>query len=838
MFRVNMNENVTIHKAPERQAAVQGKLSTGRVVGQNPVTAWTPGQMAGASSTSWRAIPPHSETVHSRAVKRTADFSTEAASAKRPKGPETTTQPWQFKEQVDDAVRQLHKKRENAPDDLSFCLAVIDTDTALSCNLDSMKADMTSDDYNSCLQHSISAMSVLYNASLDNVLNFFQHQVANEQCWIYIRALDKVTRSFGKLGCKSAAAARNTTMLATIWKLYLNKELDYLQYLKKFPGDNSYPAQCAVDNINWLISAWPPAHNFGLLNNESRNKIKEDANSLYQEIIHSDTSHSDAGKKKENVLHKATDFMMEKRRYHDLIHGKLDILHNDYKTACGLDRAQIHRIHYLEELLKLYEEYHKLVDNPHTPLFGKLDRVLTQIVNNVRSKLKRGDYDYNRVLKEEISSLISHLEKEKLLNRAHENLYSGFMKLQSTVIPAIRGNTMTYGQIHTALNSISSVCHSEGHNRDDELIALKQFKRLFDNCGDKLDKTKKNKKADGIRRRITTVRKIFFARLFAPLLADYRNHYGNTRQAMEQICAIMHCHKDKIIELNQYTSCVFIPDNDKPKSAWQNAACFAWLDDLKRLCRQTSFNRDDVNNLLDLKDVAPDMPSYKVRSYLINTLIRLFQFMLQTNPDAVLVEKVTELSEWTDNFDQPNHKFNDLSHDIYQRLHKSNKQWREKYVSAGERATTSSSTSAARMPSSVPPGTLSVFPETFDCHSRMRLQDVPHAGQFSIPGPAVPTPAPFGAFQQSGSSIPCRAPIAQSVAGSRPFPPSWFGWPVLPCMPVPAYSWAGFHQPTSTGLWTDPAVAAAGTSQQQHEPRRSAMPFEYWSEYPSSSNTR
>ena len=148
----------SIHKAPERQAAVQGKLSTGRVVGQNPVTAWTPGQMAGASSTSWRAIPPHSEAVHSRAVKRTADSSTEAASAKRPKGPETTTQPWQFKEQVDDAVRQLHKKRENAPDDLSFCLAVIDTDTALSRNLDSMKADMTSDDYNSCLQHSTSEM--------------------------------------------------------------------------------------------------------------------------------------------------------------------------------------------------------------------------------------------------------------------------------------------------------------------------------------------------------------------------------------------------------------------------------------------------------------------------------------------------------------------------------------------------------------------------------------------------------------------------------------------------------------------------------------------------------
>ena len=828
MFRVNMNENVTIHKAPERQAAIQGKLSTGRVVGQNPVTAWTPGQMAGASSTSWRAIPPHSEAVHSRAVKRTADFSTEAASAKRPKGPETTTQPWQFKEQVNDAVRQLHKKRENAPDDLSFCLAVIDTDTALSCNLDSMKADMTSDDYNSCLQHSISEMSVLYNASLDNVLKFFRYQVASEQCWIYIRALDKVTRSFGKLGCKSAAAARNTTMLATIWKLYLNEELDYLQYLKKSPGDSSYPAQCAVDNINWLISAWPPTHNLGLLNNESRNKIKENANSLYQEIIHSDTSHSDAGKKKENVLHRDTNIMMEKRKHHDLILEQLDILHNDYKTACGLDRARIHRIHYLEELLKLYEKYNKLVDNPHTRLFEKLGWVMAQIVDDMQGELKRGDYDYDLALKEDISSLISHLEKEKLLNRAHENLSSGFMKLQSTVIPAIRGNTMTSGQIHTALSSISSVCHSEGHNRDDELIALRQFKQLIDNCEDNLDKFTENK-AKGIRSRITAIRKIFFARLFAPLLADYSSHYRNTRQGIKRFCAIMHCHKDKFIELNQYISCVFTPDNDKSRSAWQNAACFAWFGDLKRLCRQTSFNGDDVNNLLDLKDVAPDMPSYKVRNNLLYTLINLFQFMLQTNPDEAFVKKVTELSEWADNF-------NDLSHDIYQRLHKSNKQWREKYVSAGERATTSSSTSAARMPSSVPPGTLSVFPETFDCHSRMRLQDVPHAGQFSIPGPAVPTPAPFGAFQQSGSSIPCRAPIAQSVAGSSPFsPPRLINRPFLPRIPAPACNRADFRRPPVCGQ-IRPRWRQA-ESRQQYEPRRSAMPFEgYRSRYPSSSN--
>ena len=400
-------------------------------------------------------------------------------------------------------------------------------------------------------------------------MKFFQDQIANEQSWIYIKVLDKVTRSFGRLGCKSAAAAYNTTTLAAIWNLHLGKELDYLQYLKDFPSSSSYSAQCAVANIDWLTSAWPAAHDLGLVNNESRNKIKEDANSLYQEIIHSDTSHSDAGKKKENVLHRDTNIMMEKRKHHDLILKQLDILHNNYKTASRSGCAWSHHIHYLEELLKLYEEYNQLVDNPHTPLFGKLDRVMTQIVNDVRSKLKRDDYDYNRVLKENISSLINHLEKEKLLNREHENLYSGFMQLQSTVIPAIRGNTMTYGQIHTALDGISSVLHNKDYDRDDNLMALRQFKQLLDNCGDKLDKIPENK-AKNIQWRLNPIRKIFFARFFAPLLDDYDKYYKNSVvQDIEQICAIMRWHKDKFIELNQYISCVFISNNNRSRPAWQ-----------------------------------------------------------------------------------------------------------------------------------------------------------------------------------------------------------------------------------------------------------------------------
>ena len=763
MLRVNMNENVTVHKIPERQATVQGKLSAGRVVEQNPVTARIPGQMAGASSTSRRTT-----THHAGAVKRTADFPTEAASAKRPKGPETTTSQQAkdtFRKQFDEAFEKLQKERESVPDDLSFCLAIIDTHKVSDWNLHSMKADMTPRDYDTCLRYSLSKMRVLYSEHLRKALVFFQNQIANGQSWIYTCKLDKVTRGFNKLGYRSAT--NDMTILKKIWTLHINEELDYLQYLKGSPG-SSYPAWHAVDNIDWLTSASSPSRTLGLISNEYREKITQQANSLYQEIIHSDMDHSYAGQQKENVFHRDTDIMMEKRKHHDLIHEQLDRLHNDYDTSQGSGSTLTHRFRYLKELFELYKKYNNLVGNPHARLFWRLNRMIIQLVDEAQNKLQRGAYDNTPKLKEEVSALVDDLKKEEWLNREQNDLSFNFMQLQSTVLPVARENKMMYGQIHQELNDISTMIYrSESRDIDDNLIALNQFKQLVDKYEDKLDKFPEDK-ARGIRSRLRAIKTIFFAKLFAPIINDYNKRCQRAVRDIERSCTIMRRHKDSFIALNQYLSCVLIPNSDNVKSVWQWAACFAWLDDLKRLCHQTSFNANDVDNLLALKDITPTPPLHQVTNCLRATLINLFRFMLRANPDTTLIGKVTKLSEWTnDLFDRHHHSYNHT-------LHECNKKWREKYVSkAGGSATTSSDASAARMPSSVHPGTLSVLSsesETFDCHSRMRLQDVPHAGQFSTPCPAVPTPAPCGAFQQSGSSIPCRAPVAQSATASRAGP--------------------------------------------------------------------
>ena len=831
MLRVNMNENVTVHKAPERQAAVQGQLSTGRVVGQNPVTAWIPGQMAGVSSTTFRrTIPPHSEAVHSRAVKRTADFSTEAARAKRPKGPETTTQPWQFKDQVDDAVRQLCDERDrNKPDHLSFCLRVVDTYKTFKRYLSEAKVHWKPGTYDDCRRYVISGIHSLYHENLDEVLNFFQYQVDAGCIWIYADKLDLVAQGFNALGRRAGNATNSKALLARIWNQCLNEELNYLKFLKGSP-DNIYSARRTVISIKWLANTHSPACHLELISDGSRKKIIEQAESLLQEVIRSDMAHSDAGKKKEDVTHKTTDAMMEKRKHHDRILDKLYKLRSSFNSARKADDylgpvGDSKCIGFLRTLSRLCEEYNELVNDPVTILFRGLNNLTTPLVNEVQNKLGKGAYDNKRELKEEALLLLGNLKKDGWLSRECKDPYSDCAQSQNTVTLAVWKSQMESAEFHEKIDQIFALVKDS--IPDKCMLALEQIKQLHDNLEGK-SKGFTKKELEKIQHHLEPAKKIVYAVLFAPILNEYKQHNRDKLLNVECAGAAMYCHKNEFVKLNSY---MFIFNTTSGREIWQRAASCAWYHDLERLRYQTSFSENDVDTLLDLKDAAPTLHVRQIEDRLLLTLTNLFQSILQANPGTALIEKVTKLSEWIDDIDR-------RRGNVSQVLHEYNKSWREKYVSKGRRAITSSYALAARMPSSVPPGTLSVFPETFDCLSRMRLQNVPHAGQFSTLCPAVPTPAPFGAFQQSGSSIPCRAPIAQSVAGSRPFsPPRLINRPFLPRIPAPACNRADFRRPPVCGQ-IRPRWRQA-ESRQQYEPRRSAMPFEeYRSRYPFSSNTR
>ena len=803
MLRVNMNENVTVHKAPERQAAVQGQLSTGRVVEQNPVTAWIPGQMAGASSTTFRrTISPHSEAVHSRTAGRTADFPAETTVSTK-QSETIENQQVLFIKQIDDAVQELRRERKTADNDLLFCLMVVDTCKMLEQDLNGIKAHVGLKGYDACHRYMIRKMSELYNAGFRKALEFLQFQITIGCDWIYTKALDKITRYFTKLGYKSANTEANKTLLAEIFQLHLNNEVNYLEYLKDSPDDPCIVKQIK-SNIEWLTDPGSPAFCIKLINDQYRCTIIARMNSLCRKISNS-VNCSDAGKRIENVPHKAANTKMEQRKHHDLIFAKFKTLRQSQTVRTSGDSRTLHdrkRIGYLQGLFKLYEEHNKLVGNPHTPLLVELNRLIKQITNELQVKLENGIYDGDQTLKETVLSLLKGPETKKWLKQS-----------QDTEILAVpKGPVMVLKKFHDFLDGIFVLLHDESHDQD--IMILTQLKQFLDMHGDKLKQLSKYQEGT-LRTRLDTAGSILFTKLCVPILDDYKMWPHDTLDGAIQTGTLMYRHKDKMIELTPYIPYLSSSNNTKSQDAWQCAACFAWFDDLQNLCCQTSFTEKDVDNLLDLKDAAPDLPSYIVGDSLVMVLTRLFPFMLQTNPNTALIEKVTKLSEWIYYLGRKSRH----NHGISQELYEYNEEWREKYIGkAGERAMTSSNTSAARMPSSVHPGTLSVLSsETFDCFSRMRLQDVPHMQQSSIPFPcpSVPTPAPCGAFQQSVSSTHCRT-VAQPAAGSGQ-PPSLAARPFLHRIPAPACNRADFRQPPVCGQ-IRPRWRQAESQQQYENP--------------------
>ena len=848
MLRSSMNKSMAAHKAPERQeeTAVQGRISTrGTVVWQNRVTLQTPGQLAEASSTFWRTIPPHSgavhsEAIHSRAAKRTADFTTETVSTKRSRQFETighqqaqqAQQASIFKAQIDDAVSKLHRKQGMAHNDLSFCLMIVDTYRMLDQELDRIKDHLMLKDYKTCRQDMIFKLHQLYDKGIKKALEFFQSQITIGNDWIYTKDLDKITRCFTKLGLSSINTAANKALLTETWNRHLDNELNYLRYLEGSP-DGHGVAQQVVANIKWLTDKTSPVWHLELISATHIHAIMDQAEKLYHKISNS-VNCSDAGNKIENVRHKANDTEMEKRKCHDLLLKQLKTLQNSRNTQTFGDpefNSNHNRVCYLQQLLELYKKYNKLVDNPHTPLFVELNKLITRLVIEVQSKLKKGVYDGDQTLKEKVSLLISDSEPERWLHEKYENPCFSRMQSQNTVIPAVPENIIMYTQVRDFIDSIFEILADKNHG--DNTIVLKQFRQLIDKHGDKLKKLTKHQ-LNIMQTRIKTITNVLFSKLYSPILNDFNNNLRGDFQNNRQTGAIMCRYKDKFIELTPYIPYIFSPDNPRALSAWQNAACFAWFNDLWNLSCQTSFTENDVDNLLDLKVAAPDLPAYAVGDLLVTILTNLFPFMLKTNPNTALIEKVTKLSEWIYYIGRKSRH----NHGISQVLYEYNEEWREKYIGkAGERATTSSSTSAARMPSSVHPGALSVPPGAFDCHSRMSLQDTPHTGQFSTPRPTVPTPTHCGASWQPESSIPCRTPDAQSAAGSRPFPPPWLiDLPFPPRIPpAPAHNRVDSHQPVCGQI--QPWWQAASQQQYKQTPTRSAMPFEYKPGYPFSSNT-
>ena len=737
MIKERMDRNAATYGTMERQkdtAVPQGKTKAGRTVAwKKPVAIQVPSQTTRELGGS--------QFYQSRSVKRTSRSPLEVVSAKKPRIMKEAIEQWIkcFKNQVDDMVQKLQEEYKRAPDKSLFCLKVIDTVSDLKKNLDKKNRHLMHADFNDCKRYMISETVSLYNTTFGITLKSLQNQVQEGKGWICFDNLCKVTRYFKEFSDYNHKVKDHEANLLMMWQAFGHRELDYLKFLEDSP-DDKYSASLAIKNIRYLASSngFPIPKLELIFNDDDINNIKELAETTYQEAINSNRNKSDTRGKNKHHNKKVAD-MMVKRRYHDQLYEQFEKVRGEETR----ERTTIDwYIRLLEKLKQLRDEHDKLVGNIRTPLIKKLEKEIPLTGKRIQIKMEKGHTHDDDQLKKKSIALTKHLTKE---DSQYNNLIDGIYR--------------DYDCNHNYMKTVSKVKElliKYDHN------LIPKDKRRLDNL-------------------IHLVRKTFSD----PVFGAYDDAI-NFKKSSKEISTEMHKYKNKFIELNKSGNENMLVKSKPKLQTWRTMACFAWSDDIDELCKKSSFNEHDIDDLLHLKSIVPDpLQNEHIKNHFQTALKNMLMFMSENDPGVGLTKRVMRLSKWVKELGK--------QHEIDPMLHRANKKWQEKQKRQVISATSSGTSVGAH------PGTAGVSLKASDRYPYMEQQNASHMRQ---PSPSLFKGGATPAATQQPVPIAHYTPMAQSSDGIRPqLPP--------PSMSVPATA-QPLQQPASLAHHTPIFQSPAG----------------------------
>ena len=122
--------------------------------------------------------------------------------------------------------------------------------------------------------------------------------------------------------------------------------------------------------------------------------------------------------------------------------------------------------------------------------------------------------------------------------------------------------------------------------------------------------------------------------------------------------------KPEFIQLRPF---MFLLRDEALRHDWQQAACFAWCKDIVRMSQAEEFSKEDIDQLLYLKKVAPTIPDSDIKPLLQSALANLLRFVKQDVKQDVKqendismsldAEKITALRTWAHDLDTETDRF-------------------------------------------------------------------------------------------------------------------------------------------------------------------------------------
>ena len=801
-----MDRNVVVHGVLKKQNGTaiipQGKTQTGRTVWEQPVA------MTVQTFDQQIVVASQRTTTHYLAEKRT---------------PQNQEPVKSFRQQVLDAVEKLRRNRDSQPDVFLYCMEVIKEINKLKNNKYLLHDhDKSSANY----RFMISQLANIYEIALGPALGVLKSRANDGYLWIYKFDLNMMAQTFRKMIPKNAVFK---AILSELYQKHFNQELGDMEYLIEFLPEEKAFFDHISEGISYLMDETSPVCYIPLLDNHTlegfkkrQEKLLQDAKSHMKDgAARKDQEELDKSRK---TVPKATTETWNKRKHHEQLFEKFrEIMPEKQDEGNKRDKMGIH---FLEKITELCNQYDTLIGESHTKLRRSLVGVTSVSAKLVLLEIQ--DTDTTDQVRMQSLKAIGHLSNRGWLQKGCNDLYINYLKPQQ----AGTSTKITYFDFNLRMDHIYTLLENSGEN-DCIMLALEKLKeiRQYEQHLPEIDTD------NMLRNRIRNAKNKCAQLLFYPILDSYRELLDfsspDEESSKREAYTKMRQYKSDFVKLNPYK---FILTSNEAVKAWERRAFAAWHDDIDRLRNATSFSEKDINDLLQLKDIAPDAPNQEIFNNLQAALTNIFQLALKNDTGSVSIEEeVAKLSEWVDLLSK------DI--DIHQKLRECNEEWKKKYYKGTicDRTMTSSNTSTKTPPVFVHPGIVDVPLSTDGCHSRTERQITPDMQPVTAPlhMPALAINQPFQhpvlspsctATNQPSAEIrpqpgqPLQAYHEASTTGQIPgapmtlhFPMHSYPQPAPPHMPEPTTQ-QPFQQSVSTPYYTVTEQTPVGIRLQPGQP--------------------
>ena len=328
--------------------------------------------------------------------------------------------------------------------------------------------------------------------------------------------------------------------------------------------------------------------------------------------------------------------MWVRRLYGDLLLARVEEL----GTSGNMAKSVQEYLPLIKEMKEIYSKADPLVKQ-----FRALSGNLKLPIANIVKKMVSEGTERFVLLKKECLDFIDGLIADGMLSKESIKLYLRYKEmytpLQVELEAADQAEEMTMDQYNKEIDDILKFVKDE--NLEDCLKAADMLKQLLykrggaiRNCGD-----------GSCMRRIGDIRRSLQHVLFGKLISRYQGCHEK-KMNLEKIDAKMHESFPEIVRLVPYA---FIVTDTESRESLARMACSAWMKGLGSLSSKTSFTEKDVDFLLGLKSMAPDMPNLAVRRAMDGVLTNLFMFILkdvEKGADKIPAEKIAILAQWLD----------------------------------------------------------------------------------------------------------------------------------------------------------------------------------------------